>query len=34
MRVALAKVRAHLRMVSRMGHSQALSMCAWPTATT
>ena len=30
--VTLAKVRAHLRFVSRTGHSQALSMWAWPTA--
>ena len=29
----LANVRAHLRMVSRTGHSQAESMCAWPVAT-
>ena len=26
------EVRATLRMVSRTGHSQAESMCAWPTA--
>ena len=32
--ITLEKVRAHLRIVSRMGHSQALSMCACPTATT
>ena len=29
----LENVRAHLRTVSRTGHSQAESMCAWPTAT-
>ena len=29
-----ANVRAHLRMVSRTGHSQAESMCAWPAAET
>ena len=29
---ALAKLRAHLRAASRMGHSQAVSMWAWPTA--
>ena len=28
----LEKVRATLRTVSRVGHSQAESMCAWPTA--
>ena len=28
----LEKVRAHLRMVSRTGHSQAESMCACPVA--
>ena len=26
-------MRAHLRFVSRIGHSHAVSMCAWPTAT-
>ncbi len=30
----LANVRAHLRMVSRTGHSQAESMCACPAAET
>ena len=30
----LENVRAHLRIVSRTGHSQALSMWACPTATT
>src|SRR4051812_42133576 len=30
--VTLAKVRAHLRFVSRTGQSHALSMWAWPTA--
>ena len=29
---AVAKVRAPLRLVSRMGHSHARSMWAWPTA--
>ena len=29
-----ATVRSTLRTVSRNGHSQALSMCAWPTALT
>ena len=29
----LENVRAHLRIVSRFGHSHAESMCAWPTAT-
>ena len=28
------KVRAHLRFVSRSGHNQAESMCAWPVAIT
>ena len=32
--VMLVKVRAHLRTVSRIGHSHAESMCAWPTAVT
>ena len=31
---AVAKVRAHLRMVSRSGQSHAVSMWAWPTAVT
>ena len=26
-------MRVHLRTVSRSGHSHAVSMCAWPTAT-
>ena len=30
---AEANVRVHLRFVSRMGHNQAVSMCAWPMAT-
>ena len=30
----MENVRAHLRIVSRTGHSHAESMCAWPTATT
>ena len=33
-RSALENVRAHLRFVSRIGHSHAVSMCACPTALT
>ena len=33
-RSALANVRAHLRFVSRIGHSHAVSMCACPIALT
>ena len=33
-RSALENVRAHLRFVSRIGHSHAVSMCAWPIALT
>ena len=32
--VTFENVLAHLRTVSRSGHSQALSMCAWPIAET